>query len=149
MSERKLVPDKIEILNFRIVKGNIESPWDYDTNVEFSYSSNVNIDMGFNIEQKLARTNIKISIETDDNKDNTEEAKAFFEFLFFFQIENLEDLIDGPSEDDHSVATHNDLQNALVSITYSTARGVLMSRLQGTIFDNFILPIVDPNTFVV
>ena len=37
------------------------------------------------------------------------------------------------------------LGNALSSITYSTARGVLLTRLQGTALQNFVLPVINPN----
>jgi hypothetical protein len=41
-----------------------------------------------------------------------------------------------------------DLGNALSAITYSTARGILLTRLQGTAFQDFILPIINPNNLL-
>ncbi len=144
MSEQKLMPEKIHIKDFRIVKANIDSPIDYVINETVVYHSEVNYELGFNIEQRLARANFTVHIRTDDKDANTEEASTSFEFVFLYEIENLEDLIE-ENTDNQNIIIDGGLQNAIASITYSTSRGILMSRLQGTVFGNFILPIADPN----
>ncbi|GAO27720.1 hypothetical protein JCM15548_14569 [Geofilum rubicundum JCM 15548] len=40
---------------------------------------------------------------------------------------------------------HPDLGNALSSVTYSTSRGILLTKMQGTALQNFVLPIINPN----
>jgi hypothetical protein len=43
---------------------------------------------------------------------------------------------------------HPSLGNALASITYSTSRGILMTRFQGTALSDFILPVINPNNLL-
>ena len=48
-------------------------------------------------------------------------------------------------EKDEIITVHPALGNALASITYSTSRGILMTRFQGTVLSDFILPVINPN----
>jgi hypothetical protein len=43
---------------------------------------------------------------------------------------------------------HSGLANAIASISYSTARGIILSRFQGTALREFILPVIDPNSLL-
>jgi len=45
---------------------------------------------------------------------------------------------------DHNF-TLRSLANAIASISYSTARGIIVSRFQGTALCDFILPVISPN----
>ncbi len=63
--------------------------------------------------------------------------------MFQFDIENRAELIEKSA--DGSVHVSKALGNAVASITYSTARGVLWARYQVTSFSGFLLPIIDPN----
>ncbi|MNY64312.1 hypothetical protein D3C86_2014030 [compost metagenome] len=49
---------------------------------------------------------------------------------------------------DETITIHPALGNALASITYSTSRGILMTRFQGTVLSDFILPVIDPNSLL-
>ena len=142
MNEKIIIADKILIKDFRIVKASIDSPLDYKITEAVSYRLEVNYELGFNVEQRLARANFTVTIHTDDKDANTAEASTTFEFVFLYEIENLADLV---TEEGKGFTVDFGLSNALASITYSTSRGVLMSRLQGTVFGNFILPVADPN----
>lgn len=144
MEGKKIEPEKIHIVDFKIVRASIDSPWDYELSAVKLFHSEVKFEIGFDVSNLLARTNFIVDVKTDDINVNTEEAKASFEFIYIFEIENLAELIE-VNINNEIEKTDFGLQNALASITYSTSRGVLMSRLQGTIFSNFILPVSDPN----
>jgi hypothetical protein len=145
MNEQKLIAEKIIIKDFRIIKANINSPIDYLINDKVIYRSEVNYELGFNREQHLAKANFIVNIRTDDKDANTEEASTTFEFVFLYEIENIEELIEEDSNN-QDIVIDLGLSNALAAITYSTSRGILMSRLQGTVFGNFILPVISPNS---
>jgi hypothetical protein len=145
MSEQNLKAEKIHIRDFRITKATIDSPIDYALHSKVSYRSDVNYELGFNREQRLARANFMVTVHTDDKDANTSEASTSFEFVFLYEIENLEELIE-ENVNNQNIIIDFGLSNALASITYSTARGILMSRLQGTVFSNFILPVISPNS---
>jgi len=63
--------------------------------------------------------------------------------VFVYHIENLNELAN--PDDKKLIQLHPALANALSSVTYSTSRGILLTRLQGTALQNFVLPIINPN----
>jgi hypothetical protein len=63
--------------------------------------------------------------------------------VFIYQTENLKDL--AKPDDNNLIKLDPGLANALSSVTYSTSRGILLTRLQGTALQNFVLPIINPN----
>ena len=66
-----------------------------------------------------------------------------FHLVFVYRVENLEEL--AKPDKNNLLDLYPALGNALSSITYSTSRGILLSRLQGTALQNFVLPIINPN----
>jgi hypothetical protein len=143
MSEISLQPEKISILEFKIIKGQLESPFDFDIDSIIKHNFNVNYNVGFNVEERLAKVDFIVEIETESGT-NQQEASGLFHFAFVYQVENMDELV----EEEEEVVVHPYLHNALASITYSTSRGILMTRFKGTALENFILPVVDPNTLL-
>jgi hypothetical protein len=71
---------------------------------------------------------------------------VIFTLIFIYRVENLEELA---IEDKNKKLNLNPgLANALSSVTYSTSRGILITRLQGTALQNFVLPIINPNNLL-
>lgn len=142
MAKNELKPEKISIKDFKIVQGQIESPFDFDDLNIKGFQFNIDYHTGFNLEDKLSKVDIKISVQSE-SKIEQEEAKGMFHFVFIYNIENLEELIIKQKNDIAKIDAN--LGNALASITYSTSRGILMTRFQGTVLSEFILPVVNPN----
>jgi hypothetical protein len=67
--------------------------------------------------------------------------------IFIYRIENLEEL--ASPEKNKRLHLNPALTNALSSVTYSTSRGILLTRLQGTALQHFVLPIINPNNLLV
>lgn len=143
MSANFLHPEKIEIVDFKIIKGQINSPFDFENKKVEGHIFNVDFELGFNLEDKLARADFSVNVETKSNGDNIEEAVGNFSFVYVFYVDNIEELT--TLEKDETIAVHPALGNALASITYSTSRGILMTRFQGTVLSDFILPVINPN----
>lgn len=143
MSANILHPEKIEIVDFKIIKGQINSPFDFENKKVEGHIFNVDFELGFNLEDKLARADFSVNVETKSNGDNIEEAVGNFSFVYVFYVDNIEELT--TLEKDETIAVHPALGNALASITYSTSRGILMTRFQGTVLSDFILPVINPN----
>lgn len=137
-----LQPQKIEIIDFKIIKGEISSPFDFEEKNIEGHSFNVNFELGFNLPDKLIKAEFTVNVETKSRK-NGSEAKGVFCFVYIYFVENIEDLTS--LEKDSTVILHQSLGNALASITYSTSRGILMTRFQGTALSDFILPVINPN----
>lgn len=144
MSDNKIFdPEKLEILEFKYIKGQVDTPEDFDADkVEGNHLSN-SIQLGFNIDEKLIKSDIFIEIKTDSKGGNKVEAIGSFHFVYIFRAENLLDLL--KIENENIVELNPGLSNALSSITYSTSRGILLTRLQGTALQKFILPVVNPD----
>jgi hypothetical protein len=146
MSANILQTEKIKIVDFKIIKGQINSPFDFnEENIE-GHSFNVNFELGFNLEDKLVKADFSVNVETKSNNKDIEEAAGNFSFVYIFYVDNLEEL--AIQEEDHTITVNSFLGNALASITYSTSRGILMTRFQGTILRDFILPVIDPNSLL-
>lgn len=136
----KLIPEKIEMLHFTILSGSIDCPEDHSDKEVKNFEYNVDFELGYNLEELMVKTEFRFDVHT--NSKNQEEASGNFHFAYWLKVENLEELI---IEIDGEESISPQLGNALASITYSTSRGILMTRFQGTALSNFILPITDPN----
>lgn len=143
MSEAKLLkPELIHLLEFRLIKGQIDSPFDFKMDKIEDYELKVEFEMGFNHEEKLVRSDFNINVTTKSVDQVTEEARASYQFAFVFNVENLEELV---TTDENGLKVSSNLGNAIASITYSTSRGILLSRFMGTVMQDFMLPVISPN----
>lgn len=143
MEAKKIQPEKIKLQEFRLVKGQIDSPFDFKVSEIKSFDFKVDFKTGFNLEEGLIKADFVIDVATLSNEPVTE-ATCNYHFVFLFHVENLSEhtII----AEDNGVDWNPFLANAIASITYSTSRGILISRFQGTVMKDFILPVVDPNT---
>lgn len=134
---------KIHFSDFNIIKGSIDSPFSFDKENIENYNFNVDFDMSFNVDEKLVKTDFIVEISTQSNSKQKNEAEGMFHFAFVYYIEDLNQWVEVKNENE--ITVENILANALSAITYSTVRGILITRFQGTALENFILPIVNPN----
>jgi hypothetical protein len=137
-----LHPEKIHIIDFKITKGQIESPFEFVTTDVKGYSFKSNYNLAFNLEDKLVKARLYVVVTADGEDRALGTAQGLFELNFVYHVENLSDLVE---KEGQQLTIDAGLSNALASITYSTTRGILMTRFQGTSLANFILPVIDPN----
>lgn len=135
-------PEKINISDFKIILEQIKTPEAFDSSKLEGYEVNNSLQLSFNVEDKLAKGLYKITVVTNSKGHNEEEASCDFSFLFIFGIENMEAL--AFKKENNEIEVSQDLAYALSSITYSTSRGILLSRLRRTVMQGFVLPIMDP-----
>ncbi len=127
---------------FRLVKGQIDSPFDFRMGDIKSFDFKVDFNSSFNFDESLIKADFVIDVTTISNEAVTE-AFCNYHFVFLFHVENLKE--HAQPLDDGTIDWNPFLANAIASITYSTARGILIARFQGTVMRDFILPVVDPN----
>ena len=140
-------PEKIKLNNIKMIKVDINTPDTFESSGVTGFSLENSLTLSFDIGEELAKADFKATIKSESKFLNQEESIGNFHFLFIYKIENLEKLaVSGKKE---RLEVNSSLSNALSSITYSTARGVLISRLQGTGLENFILPVINTNSLVV
>lgn len=139
----KFNPEKLAIIDFKLIKGQVDAPEEFDAEVVKGYRLNNNFQLGFNLKVKQAKADLTIEVDSDSKGENTEEAKAVFHLIFIFKVENLDELV--TETDAKKLNVDPMLGSSLAGISYSTARGILLTRLQGTVFQKFILPVINPS----
>lgn len=99
---------------------------------------------GFEAAADLEKNKLKVVFKcemTTEKKSNGEpiDLTGTFEISFTFTVRNLSDLA---STEDSELKIDNDLLVSIFNLVYSTSRGVIYTRCQGTIVNDFILPIL-------
>ena len=139
-------PEKISLIDFKMIKGQVDTPENFDISKVVGHQLDNSLQLGFNLDDKLAKADFTVSVKTDSKGENEVEATGNFHLIFIYRIENLEEL--ATPEQNKRLNLNPGLANALSSVTYSTSRGILLTRLQGTALQNFVLPIINPNNLL-
>lgn len=139
-------PEKISIVEYKILKNNINTPDDFQEKAIIGYEVENTLQLYFNIEEKLIKADFITNIKTDSNNKNSTETEGVFHLIFIYRIENMEELVKPLKK--NLIDLNPMLGNAISAITYSTTRGILMMHLQGTVLQNFILQIINPNKLI-
>jgi hypothetical protein len=138
MSDPKFNIELVQLEDIIITNARIENNTDlvaleknkYFFEIEYSFN------LGVNESEKRIRVVFTCSIKTFQKADNAAvEINAKFDIGFIFKIDNFSDLV-GESPD---FAVNSDLVISLSNIAYSTSRGVIFTRCQGTILKSLIL----------
>lgn len=144
MSDKSLfLPEKLSILEFKLPKLQIEMPDDFFIEKIAGYQLQHTFSLAFNLADKLAKTDLILQITTESQGKNQQEARAYIHLTYIFHVANMEELT--KVDADNSVIVDEGLSGAFSSVTFSTSRGVLLTKLPHTAFANFILPIINAN----
>ncbi len=130
------------MVDHKLLRGQIDTPEQFDQEKIAGFFTDNSLQLGFNLQDKLAKAEISIQIRSNSENKNEKEATGNFELVYIYSVENLDELSRKESSND-KLLIDPVLANTLASISYSTSRGILLSRLQGTVFENFILPVID------
>ncbi len=136
-------PDKISLTSFKLLQGQVDNPEEFDSHEVTGFHLYNSLRISFNLEDKLVKADFNIEIKTESQGKNDPEAKGSFHLAYTFHVDNLEELAQ-PDKDNLIIDLHPALSSALSSITYSTSRGILLTRLQGTAFKASFYPSPTP-----
>lgn len=136
----KFDAEKLHFISFKTIEENISVPEFFDENFINEFETTNKVDIAFNIEEKLIRSQFDIEIATIS--DNKKEAKTNLKFVFIFKCDNMEELAKAQPKDTAEIDAS--LGFAVSAVSHSTARGILLVKLSDTVFADFILPIVKP-----
>jgi len=89
-----------------------------------------------NLDKKSFKISLSVLLEYEGQKI------ADYLYDFIFQVENLEEYI---REKDDKPLFSGTLISTLLTIAYSTLRGILHAKLADTQLKDFILPVINPN----
>ena len=147
MSDKQLFePEKLSIVDFKFIQNQVSTSEDFITEHVQGYQLENSLELAFNLGEKLVKADFTLEVKTDSKGANLQESAGVFHLLFIYKVDNLEELVE--PEQNNMLRFHPSLGNAISSITYSTSRGILMTRLQGTALQNFILPVINPNKLI-
>lgn len=141
LKTKKIDADKIKITHLRTIRGNIESSAEFD--IALIKGHRFSFDLKTALKKDLKTIGLKLQVDIVAQDDNTIDlpARGSYTHEMIFQIDNLDEFVitqDGVDRIDLSMGS------TLVSIIYSTVRGIIFSRTQGTSLDVVVLPVVAP-----
>lgn len=145
MKPLKFSADKLHFVNFEIQSAFIESPSEFNIEHVQNHEFSVSFEMGFDLISNILKANLQVKVSTESDGKNVEEAHGSFHIVAYYHIENLTELV---SEKEEKLEVDGVMASNIAAITFSTARGIIYTRFQGTNLRNFILPIVDPKSML-
>lgn len=141
-ADRKIDANKIQILSIKTLKGNIDAQSDANTESIAEHSFNIELETGLNLEEKVVGLKLVVQIDALDKNDKPVNIRGSYTHEVIFRVENLNDFVDTNEAAGNKI--DGTLGSTLVSIAYSTVRGILFIRTQGTSLGVVTLPVVDP-----
>lgn len=130
----------ISVLNARIENNTNLTQLD---RASHKFNLDYEFDLGINIEEKRLRAKFTCNLKTVKNDETPVDIEASFSLAFFFHIKNLSDLVGKVTP----YQPHEELEISITNLAYSTSRGIIFTRCQGTILKNWILPIMPTDNF--
>jgi hypothetical protein len=132
----------VNLIEVRVIEGRVESHEEFDTSKITAYDPDCSLRLFVNIDHGFLRSDLKVWVNSE-SEPSQPEAHGHFHFIFLFSVKEIESWVSELENGSQSIDSA--LQNAIASVSYSTARGILLSRFQGTAFSRFILPVINPN----
>lgn len=141
-------PDLIHLREIILLESSLETSEDFLKSARKPPGSEVKIghQAGGNPDENIFDIRLEIQIVGQDEQGQALGLKARFLILFRFEVDNLADFIQ--HQDEERTAIDSKLTLTLLNISYSTTRGMVLSRTQGTFFDGIILPVISPTVFL-
>jgi len=141
-------PTKIHLFSVNVFQGGLKTDPALleSSQVEIGKSAHFNMgveqELAHNIEDRLTRIRLYfqlIGLEKESGEAIGLEAEYGIEF--HFKVDNFSDFV---KDKDGEVLVDRHIAATLLGIAYSTARGILLERLQGTLFGSVLIPVVSP-----
>lgn len=138
-----LTLDDIEISNASISNNTGISDLEIGT---YAFESKYAVFPALNLEYNKIRIEFTVDIgvilkaKPPRNEEQFTDIKANFKLYFYFTFPNLANLIE--IQDEEKANIDGDFSYNLLNIVYSTSRGIVFTRCQGTIFFRNILPVL-------
>lgn len=140
-------PDKIHITGVRLLSANFESSDEFLKNPILPARTNVQIgqNTGLNLEKNLLVIKMEIILRGLNSEDSEVGLSARYLIHFAFTVDNLKELV---QVQDNTSNIDSRLGATVLGIAYSTARGIVVERTQGSFFNGAILPVINPSSLL-
>lgn len=140
----KVDPDKIEILGINAFLTRIEPSLQFleSPRQPFRIKINYGQESAFNFDEKIVRIRMRIDLFALDESNGDIGLTGSYGIDYHFRIGNMEEFI---IEKDGLNQVDKDLGMTLLSIAFSTSRGIIQVSTLGTFFKGLILPVINPS----
>ena len=148
-NDRIIDSSKLHVLSIKTIKGNINAELYDEAVVIDGHQFNINIEDGFDFNKKIMGITIEVNIQAVNNVLGEVPVTGSYTHEIIFEIDNLQDFIDTTIENEITKYVMDASMAVIpISIAYSTIRGIIFNRTQGTPLGSVILPIIDPKEFL-
>lgn len=146
-ADRIIEPEKIHMVSLKTLKGNINGSSTIEENMITGHTFDFTVGIGVDPDEKVVGLEMVINIRATGKGNEDLGVEGSYTHEVVFQVENLDDFLD-LTEDEPPVIDR--IMNAtLTGIAFSTIRGIIFTRTQGTSLGTVILPVVDPKKVMV
>lgn len=143
-NERIIDPEKIHLINIKTSKGNIDAAADIDVNAIAGHEFSFELGTGLNVEDNVIGMNLVVNIQAKDSADKLLPINGSYTHEIVFIVDNLKDFLEPDESGNNKYKIDGGLGSTIVSIAYSTIRGIIFTRTQGTSLGSVILPVINP-----
>lgn len=145
MSNNKTIDaDKIQIAAIRTIKGNIDGSTDIDIDTIGGHQFQFELGTGVNPEENVIGLQLVVDITAHDKELKPLSLTGSYTHEIVFVVENLSEFLTKDETSPTGFLINGVLGSTLVSIAYSTVRGIIFTRTQGTSLGSVVLPVIDP-----
>ncbi|HVX52690.1 MAG TPA: hypothetical protein VHB48_21190 [Chitinophagaceae bacterium] len=150
MKEYKV--EDLTLLHINVANAAIENPNNIsiDENKSTKLFYSLGFDKRLNMDAERVLLALFINVEFLDENGNSTGIIAKFTIQFEYHIRGLKEYCEVPQEvgTDTPVLMNSQMSGSILSVAYSTARGILYTRCLGTIMGNVIMPIISVQTLL-
>ena len=134
--------DNIQLLHLQVADTKITTSDEFKySDVEVAYVDYGNsATYGFVEEENLVNLALSLTLDGYDENDKEAGTHAAFRIEFLFEVDDLEAHL---KNDTDGKVLSSQLVLTLAGIAYSTARGLVYDRLQGSAMENSLLPVIE------
>lgn len=138
---------KISLKDIKILKSSVVTDEEYNSNVSDFSSVKVGCKQttDFNVSENCIRIIMDVGLSGVNDMKAEVGVRGSFKFEYMFSVSNLGDYI---SEDVNSKRIDGNLGVAIMSIAYSTSRGIIFEKITGTALAGSIIPVIDPSKLI-
>ena len=150
MAASKIKPELIHLIGIRVLKSHLEVSdklMDKPRKID-GFEMGSSSESGFNFDEKLMRFRLRLKLTGHDKSQKPIGIEGEYAIEFNYHIENMDDFLTKKEEQDDYIVG-DDLGGTIAGISYSTARGIILERTQGTDFNGIIIPVINPKELLV
>lgn len=143
----QVIPEEIHIQRVSIMNFAVRSTEEYINMPKEIPGMKISLgkETSHDIDKGLARYRLYFHFEGMDEKEVEIGLSAKVDLEYFFRIENFSNFI---NEDKGQKKVDIRIGASLMAIAYSTSRGIILEKTQGTGFNGIIIPVIDSTKFL-